>query len=169
MVNSPTTYNKVLVSFLYFIQGIFLVIPSTTVLTYNKLPAYDILGYFSSATLPFSLKFISAPLVERFTSSKYGRRKTWLVISLILASLFIFLASNFTGEDESSQIYLSFALFAVILMISIKDISTDALAVKELNSAELASYLQCTMQLSGNVVGSLLYLELVNGSLSQRF
>jgi hypothetical protein len=52
-----------------------------------------------------------------------------------------------------------------IFMISLEDISTDALAVKELNSAELASYLQCVMQSIGSVVGSILYFELVAGSL----
>lgn len=119
MSNSPTTYNKVLVSYLYFIQGVFLVIPSTTTLTYKQLPGYEILGFFAMATLPFSCKFISAPLVEKYTSSQYGRRKTWLVLSLILASLFIILASNFTAEDDTSQIYLCFALTAVIFMISI--------------------------------------------------
>jgi hypothetical protein len=51
------------------------------------------------------------------------------------------------------------------LMIAIEDINTDALSVKELNSTELASYMQCVMQPVGAVVGSLFFLELVAGSL----
>jgi hypothetical protein len=50
-------------------------------------------------------------------------------------------------------------------MIAIEDINTDALSVKELNSTELASYMQCVMQPVGAVVGSLFFLELVAGSL----
>ena len=47
-------------------------------------------------------------------------------------------------------------------MVSIEDICTDSLAVKELNSAELASYMQCVMQPIGGVIGSLVFLELVS-------
>lgn len=43
-------------------------------------------------------------------------------------------------------------------MIALEDISTDALAVKELNSAEMASFMQCVMQPIGAVIGSLLFL-----------
>jgi hypothetical protein len=43
-------------------------------------------------------------------------------------------------------------------MVSLEDISTDALAVKELNDAALTSYLQCVFQLIGTVVGGILYL-----------
>lgn len=54
-----TPFKKFLVSYLYFVQGIFLNVPSTVTLTYSKIPPYDVLGYFSLALIPFSLKFLS--------------------------------------------------------------------------------------------------------------
>lgn len=54
---------KFFVSYLYLIQGTFLFIPGTMILTYKEMPSYRILGYFSMATLPFAVKFISSPLI----------------------------------------------------------------------------------------------------------
>ena len=50
--------QKFLIGFLYFVQGIFLVIPSTITLTYKEIPPYGILAYFSAVYLPFSFKFL---------------------------------------------------------------------------------------------------------------
>jgi len=60
------------------------------------MPSYSILSLFSFAVLPFSFKFIAAPLIEKFTIKSYGRRKTWVVISLVIGSIFLILASYFT-------------------------------------------------------------------------
>jgi hypothetical protein len=95
----PTFYHKALVAYLYFIQGIFLNIPGTTVLTYSQMPSYGILGHFSLAIIPFSFKFISAPFIEKYTLRGYGRRKTWVVASLVLASLFLVFSTIFTAES----------------------------------------------------------------------
>ena len=92
----PSTYQKSLVAFLYFIQGVFLVIPGTMILTYKQIPSYDILALFSFATLPFSFKFMAAPLIEKYTIPSYGRRKTWVVVSLILATIILNFATAFT-------------------------------------------------------------------------
>jgi hypothetical protein len=50
-------------------------------------------------------------------------------------------------------------------MVALEDISTDALAVKELKSSQAASFMQCVWQPIGGVAGSLIFLELVSGSL----
>ena len=93
---SPTLYQKSLVAFLYLLQGVFLVIPSTIILTYKSIPSYDLLALFSFAVLPFSFKFIAAPLIEKYTLVSYGRRKTWIIISLTLASLLLIFTTSFT-------------------------------------------------------------------------
>lgn len=68
------------------------------------------------------------------------------------------MAANLTDEIPKIQGYLALCLFAAIFMIALEDISTDALSVKELDSAELASYMQCVMQPIGAVFGSLFFL-----------
>lgn len=63
VASGPSLYSKVLVGFLYFLQGVYLVIPSTMTLTYKAMPSYSILSLFSMALLPFSFKFVAAPLI----------------------------------------------------------------------------------------------------------
>ena len=52
-------FRKILIAFLYFVQGIYLNVPGTMTLTYKNMPSYEILGYFSIILIPFSMKFIS--------------------------------------------------------------------------------------------------------------
>jgi hypothetical protein len=80
-------------------------LPNTIVLTYSKLPSYDVLSWFAASMVPFGLKFISgkvweylAPIVEKYTSLGYGRRKTWIVITCILTSVCTFILSYYTDE-----------------------------------------------------------------------
>ena len=56
----------------------------------------------------------------------------------------------------------------VVFLISLEDISVDALSVKELKSTELPSFYQCIMQPIGGVFGSVVMLELVTESMSSR-
>ena len=56
----------------------------------------------------------------------------------------------------------------MVFLISLEDISTDALSVKELRNNEITSFLQCTMQPIGGVLGSLVMLELVTNSMSDQ-
>ena len=55
--------NSVLIGFLYFVQGIILSLPGSIILTYPVLPNYNILSWFAACSLPFSFKFVSAPLI----------------------------------------------------------------------------------------------------------
>jgi len=50
---------KALIGYLYFVQGLIISLCGTIPYTYKQLPGYEILGYFSAATLPFSFKFIT--------------------------------------------------------------------------------------------------------------
>ena len=50
---------------------------------------------------------------------------------MTVASLVIFLIS-FIADDESKQILTAVLLFVMTLCVSVQDISTDALGIKEL-------------------------------------
>lgn len=49
---------RIMCSYLYFMQGVIISLPSTMTLMYDKVPTYSILSVFSAALLPFSFKFI---------------------------------------------------------------------------------------------------------------
>lgn len=119
---------KMIVAYLYFIQGVVLVLPATMTLVYTELPPYTILCIFSASNLPFSTKFIVAPFIEKFTSLGYGKRKTWIIISQLTTSAFLIIASFFTKDKE--QIYMGVFMVASVFFIALQDISLDAMAIK---------------------------------------
>ncbi|WP_373098898.1 MULTISPECIES: AmpG family muropeptide MFS transporter [Pasteurellaceae] len=47
------------------------------------------LGYFTLVTLPFSWKFLWAPLLDRYIPPFLGRRRGWMLISQLLLILFL--------------------------------------------------------------------------------
>ena len=97
-------------------------------MVYPELPPYDILSVFSIASVPFSMKFIVAPFIEKFTKISYGKRKTWIMISQFFASIVLFMASFFTSQ--SYQIIMAIFLIITIFLITLQDISLDAMAIK---------------------------------------
>ncbi len=120
-------FAEIVISYLYCIQGIFLVLPSSIVLTYSEMPDYSTLSLFSLASLPFSFKFLYAPIVEKYFVPSYGRRKLWIVSSLLLSSVAIFLLSRLLGEKQAH--IAAPLLLLIILCISVEDIATDGLAI----------------------------------------
>jgi hypothetical protein len=88
-----------MVGYLEFAQGCVYAIAGTIPYAYKNLPDYFTLSIFMMCTLPFALKFITAPLLEKFTSLRYGKRKTWVVINQTAVGLLLLLASFYTGED----------------------------------------------------------------------
>lgn len=64
-----------------------------------------------------------------------------------------------TGEEWMKITAMLF--FPVVFFLTLQDISTDALGVKEL-TAERTSFLQACMQEVGSLVGSLLFMKLIS-------
>jgi hypothetical protein len=54
---------KTMIGYLYFVQGFMLAIPGTVPYVYPNLPDYLTLSLFSLSTLPFSFKFLTAPIL----------------------------------------------------------------------------------------------------------
>ena len=148
---------KVMVGYLYFIQGVVLILPATMTLVYPVLPPYTVLSIFSASNLPFSTKFIIAPFIEKFTSLKYGKRKTWIVISQLTTSTLLLIASFFT--DQKYQCEMGIMMVASVFFIALQDISLDALAIKELKVPNMVGMLQSIMSTLGVIVGSVFLLK----------
>jgi MFS transporter, PAT family, beta-lactamase induction signal transducer AmpG len=88
--------------------------------------------------LPWALKFAWAPLVDRLGSSRFGRRKSWIVpLQLLTAGAMLLLAQ--LGLDGSVVIpatSLAAAVFMINLLSATQDIATDGLAVDLLPPGE---------------------------------
>lgn len=100
----------------------------TLPLTYDVLPEYSVLSLFAAGTIPFSLKFLTAPFLERYHFVEYGKRKTWVVISGFCVALILLLMSRLTGVQH--QMHIAVAFFFMVACISVQGISINVLALK---------------------------------------
>jgi MFS family permease len=164
---SPLSSRLWLLLTLYICQGL-----PTGVLT-QALPAIlrrhevslTVIGLTGFLALPWALKFLWAPLVERHFSARLGQRRSW-ILPMQFAGLALLLAIAFFDPqslDTLSGISLFFALiFLINLFAATQDIATDGLAVRALAYHErgLGNGVQVSGYRLGLIMGGglLLYL-----------
>lgn len=116
---------------LYFAQGLpwgmlLLAIPAWLAM-HGKSPD-EIAGFAVAVGLPPSLKFIVAPLMDRYTYLPMGRKRPWVLLAQVgvIASC-IFMAYVPTPLNNLPQLMV--AGFIVSCMGSLFDVATDGMAV----------------------------------------
>ncbi len=116
---------------LYFAQGLpwgmlLLAIPAWLAM-HGKSPG-EIAGFAVAVGLPPSLKFIVAPLMDRYTYLPMGRKRPWVLLAQVgvIASC-IFMAYVPTPLNNLPQLMV--AGFIVSCMGSLFDVATDGMAV----------------------------------------
>jgi hypothetical protein len=70
-----------MIGWMYFLEGVLTSLPYTMIIIYPHLPPEWIISIFTASRLPYSLKFVVAPAIEKYSSLWYGKRKTWIIIS----------------------------------------------------------------------------------------
>jgi PAT family beta-lactamase induction signal transducer AmpG len=84
--------NMLVVFLMGFGSGVPLLLTSRTLQAWMTDVGVDLktVGIFSLATLPYTLKFLWAPLMDRYQILNFGRRKGWLLVTqaALVASLF---------------------------------------------------------------------------------
>jgi RhtX/FptX family siderophore transporter len=121
----------VLLAVLYFSQGVpfGLFMQALPVILRESGYSLEAIGFSSLLALPWALKFLWAPWVDRapFGNEALPRRKGWLVpIQLLTVVVFVLLAG--VGIDSELALLLG-AVFVVNLLNATQDIATDGLAV----------------------------------------
>lgn len=136
----PAGWKLGLLSILYFVQGLPFGFQSKglkLLLADDRsvpMTAVTLLGLLS---LPWSFKPIWAPLVDRFGSVKFGRRKSWIVPLMVSLAITLALA-GFTPYPEGLVPLLAIVL-AMNLFASMQDVPVDGLAVDLLGGDELGA------------------------------
>ncbi len=92
------------------------------------------IGLASLLVLPWALKFLWAPLVDRFGWSRIGIKKTWL-LGLQFLGIVLFITLG-TIEETDSYAYLIWGFFFANLIAATQDIASDGLAVTMLTPEE---------------------------------
>ena len=116
---------------LYFAQGVpegmlFYGIPAWMAM--NGKSAGEIASFAIACGLPWSFKFIVAPIMDRYTILSMGRKRPWVIFGQLgLMSSFIFLA--FIPDPLNNLNQLMIGGFIVSFFGSFQDVATDSMAV----------------------------------------
>ncbi|MCA8923924.1 MAG: MFS transporter [Planctomycetes bacterium] len=95
------------------------------------------IGYASALALPWMLKALWAPLVDRYGSARFGRRRSWIVPMLaLMGGLLGATAAGYAYAEVSLQSLL-LVVFLSNLFAATQDIAVDGLAVELLEREEL--------------------------------
>jgi MFS transporter, PAT family, beta-lactamase induction signal transducer AmpG len=147
--------RRMFVSFLMgFACGLPLLLTSTVLQAWMKKVGTDLtmIGLMALVGLPYTLKFIWAPLLDRFTLSFLGRRRGWLLIAQI-ALVFSIAGLGFTNPALNPVIMVIAAVFVTFFSAS-QDIVVDAYRREDLADEELG--LGSSFYINGYRVGMLL-------------
>lgn len=96
-----------------------------------------LIGMLNLLSLPWMTKALWAPLVDRYGSTRFGRRKSWIVPMQLLIAL-----TAFGGAAVAGHAHLGLVLALVGLMnlfSATMDIAIDGLAVDLLDEPELGT------------------------------
>jgi RhtX/FptX family siderophore transporter len=111
------------------------------------------IGLASLLALPWGLKFLWAPAVDRLGSERLGRRRSWILPLQGLAIVVLILLS---GVDPSAGLTpILVGVYALNLVAATQDIATDGLAVSILSHDErgLGNGIQVAGYRLGMIIG----------------
>ncbi len=147
--------RQMLVSFIMgFACGLPLLLTITVLQAWMKEEGVDlaVIGMFALVGLPYTLKFLWAPFLDRFTLPFLGRRRGWMIVAqaaLMCAIMFL----GFTNPGKSPWM-VAFAAFLVTFFSASQDIVVDAYRREDLADSELG--LGSSLYVNGYRVGMLL-------------
>jgi RhtX/FptX family siderophore transporter len=92
------------------------------------------IGLASLLAMPWALKFLWAPLVDRFGFRGVGRRRSWIIPMQILTALDLVALGACSPEGRFAAVLLG--VFLVNVFTATQDIAADALAIDILSLPE---------------------------------
>lgn len=110
------------------------------------------IGLFSILLLPWVIKFLWAPYVDRLYIKKIGRRKSWFIVMQFLTISLFLIFSIYTPKDYSNYIFL----FAFLLssIAATQDIAIDGFSIEQTKAKSLQWSNFC--RVIGTTLGSMI-------------
>jgi MFS family permease len=128
---------------LYFVQGLPFGFQSHALQLYLLERGVSLtgIGFASALALPWMLKILVAPVIDRWHSRRFGRRRTWILpLQAGLGSTC--LAASFVPPDEAlwALLGLVFAMnaFAAAMDVAVDGLAIDTLAERDLGYGNIA-------------------------------
>jgi MFS transporter, PAT family, beta-lactamase induction signal transducer AmpG len=95
------------------------------------------IGFFSLVTLPYSLKFVWAPVMDRYIPPFLGRRRGWVLITQVL--LLVAIAAMSLHDPVQGLRMLAINAIAIAFFSASQDISLDAYRTDVLENREMGA------------------------------
>jgi len=95
------------------------------------------IGLFSLAALPYSLKFLWSPLLDRFVPPFMGRRRGWLIITQI--ALIVAIAAMVLQDPQQALQMLAVNALLIAFLSATQDIAVDAYRTDVLEELEMGA------------------------------
>jgi PAT family beta-lactamase induction signal transducer AmpG len=125
-VRNSASWRLLAVTLLGFASGLPLALTGTALQAWLTIDGIDIatIGFFSLVGLPYTFKFLWAPLMDRFEPPLLGRRRGWLVLSqLSIAGALVLLST--ISPQQNTQLFSLVAVLIAFLSAS-QDVVIDA-------------------------------------------
>ena len=138
-----------------FASGLPLLLTGSVLQAWLKEGGIDLasIGLFALVGLPYTLKFLWAPLFDRYALPRFGRRRGWLII-MQLALAAALAALSLTQPTPDHLLWISVASLIVAFFSASQDIVIDAYRRESLNDDELG--LGSALYVNGYRIGMLL-------------
>jgi len=144
---------------LYVAQGIpwgFITVTFVTYLAVEGVAAGQLAFLLTLGTLPWSVKFLWGPIIDRFQFPEMGKRRPWILIAQ--SGMIVVLSSMLLIPNMSSNVTIVGVMFLVYnIFTALQDVSTDALAVDVLEPHEFEkvnSYMFTSKAIGGIIGGA---------------
>ncbi|MGE5247237.1 MAG: AmpG family muropeptide MFS transporter, partial [Verrucomicrobiota bacterium] len=120
-----------------FSSGIPLALTGTTLQAWMATEKVDlaVIGVFSLVGLPYTVKYLWSPLMDRFVPPFLGRRRGWILVTQ--AALFIAIAAMAFSRPKAHPGILAILAFLVAFCSASQDIVVDAYRTEILRPEEL--------------------------------
>jgi MFS transporter, PAT family, beta-lactamase induction signal transducer AmpG len=129
-------HRLVVVTVLGFASGLPLALTGQAMQAWLSMEGLDVatIGFLSLVGLPYTFKFLWAPLMDRFELPWLGRRRGWLVLTQ-LALAGVLLALSATSPSGATQVFSLLAV-AVAFVSASQDVVIDAYRTDLLPASE---------------------------------
>ncbi|HUG11982.1 MAG TPA: MFS transporter [Opitutaceae bacterium] len=137
--NLLATRNGRLLAFfsLYLTEGIplgFTAVAIATQMRRQGLGPAEIGAFVGTLYLPWAFKWVMGPIVDVISSDRFGRRRTWIVLTQALMTVMLMVAMpiDFTAELK----LFTFVIMGLNFFAATQDVAIDALACNVLSEQE---------------------------------
>jgi PAT family beta-lactamase induction signal transducer AmpG len=122
-----------------FASGLPLYLTSRTLQAWMRIEGVDLatIGVFSLTALPYSLKWIWAPLMDRYVPPFLGRRRGWLIVMQV--ALLVAIAAMALQDPRRGLHLLAVNAIAIALFSASQDVVIDAYRADVLAEREMGA------------------------------